>query len=66
MTSKHVPFYLALEVASQAWAATLAEYCQDLVSPMDMAVVNVTGNFFREVFVGEVDVEVALKRIGTS
>jgi acyl-CoA thioesterase FadM len=66
VTSKHVPFYLALEVASQAWAATLAEYCGDLVSRMDMAVVNVTGNFFREVFVGEVDVEVALKRIGTS
>jgi acyl-CoA thioesterase FadM len=66
VTSTHVPFYLALEFAAEAWARTLGEYCGDLISPMAMAVVNVTSNFRREVFVGEVAVEVTLKRIGTS
>jgi acyl-CoA thioesterase FadM len=66
VTSTHVPFYLALEVASDAWAMTLGEHCGDLLSPTDMAVVNVTSNFGREIFVGEIAVEVTLKRIGTS
>jgi len=66
VTSTHVPFYLALELASDAWAMTLGEHCADLLSPMDMAVVNVTSNFRRELFVGEIAVEVSLKRIGSS
>jgi acyl-CoA thioesterase FadM len=45
---------------------TLGEHCGDLLSPTDMAVVNVTSNFGREIFVGEIAVEVTLKRIGTS
>jgi acyl-CoA thioesterase FadM len=66
VTSRHVPFYLALEAAADAWAMTLGEHCGDLLSPMAMAVVNVTSNFRRELFVGEIAVEVSLKRIGTS
>ncbi len=66
VTSRHVPFYLALEAAADAWAMTLGEHCGDLLSPMAMAVVNVTSNFRRELFVGEISVEVSLKRIGTS
>jgi acyl-CoA thioesterase FadM len=65
-TSRHVPFYLALEAAAEAWAMSLGEHCGDLLSPMAMAVVNVTSNFRRELFVGEIGVEVSLKRIGTS
>src|SRR5260370_38145835 len=54
VTSSHVPFYLALEAAADAWAMTLGEHCGDLLSPMAMAVVNVTSNFRRELFVGEI------------
>lgn len=66
VTSNHVPFYLALELAADAWEKTLGEHCGDLLSPTDMAVVNVTSNFRHELFVGEIGVEVTLKRIGNS
>ncbi|MCW2548976.1 MAG: hypothetical protein JWN96_3436, partial [Mycobacterium sp.] len=63
---RHVPFYLALEAAADGWALALEEFCGGLLKPSDVAVVHVTSNFRREIFVGPVNVDVTLTSIGTS
>jgi acyl-CoA thioesterase FadM len=64
--SRHVPFFLALEVMAQAWARLLADGVGELLSPMDLGVVNVQSDFRRELFTGEADYDVTLARFGTS
>lgn len=64
--SKHVPFYLAMEVMSEAWKCALAVTCDGLLSPGDLGVVNVTSDFRRELFVGTAAFRVAFAHIGTS
>jgi acyl-CoA thioesterase FadM len=62
----HVPYYLALEMVSEAWGRAIVDFCGAALSPMDLAVVGVTSDFWRELFVGDAEVDVALDRIGTS
>jgi acyl-CoA thioesterase FadM len=62
--SRHVPFYLALETASDAWALALAEHCGSVVTPGELAMVHVDSDFGRELFTGELGIEVAVRRIG--
>lgn len=64
--SRHVPYFLALEVAAQAWGMALVEACGDLLGPRDLAVVHVECDFRHELFIGEVDLEVALVKLGSS
>jgi acyl-CoA thioesterase FadM len=66
MTPRHVPFYLALEVASDAWARALATTCDGILTPSDLGVVNVTSDFSHEAFTGEATFDVALERVGTT
>lgn len=66
LDSNHVTHYVAIEVAADAWAIALAEACADLLGPSDLAVVHVDCDFERELFVGEVDVEVTLVDVGSS
>ncbi len=62
----HVPYYLALEVAAEAWAAAMATTCHGLLEPWDLGVVHVRSDFRFELFVGETDFDVELRRIGSS
>jgi acyl-CoA thioesterase FadM len=64
LTFAHVPYYLALEVASPAWARMLDELGQGLLSAADVAVVRADFHFRRELFTGSVDVDVDVTRIG--
>ncbi|MCW2527309.1 MAG: hypothetical protein JWM76_2169 [Pseudonocardiales bacterium] len=66
LTFSHVPFYLALEITSDAWAKTFSETAAGLLSPTEMAVVHVDSEFRQELFTGEADFDVQLKRIGVS
>jgi acyl-CoA thioesterase FadM len=64
--STHVPFFLALEVMAQAWGRLLADELGDVLTPMDLGVVNVQSDFRRELFTGEADYDVTLAKLGTS
>lgn len=64
--SRHVPYYLALEVAAHAWGTALVEACGDLMGPRDLAVVHVECDFRHELFIGEVDLDVTLVKVGSS
>jgi len=66
VTSRHIPFYVALETAADAWTIALSEFCAATLLPTDVAVVHVTSDFRHELFVGEVTVDVSLQRVGTS
>jgi acyl-CoA thioesterase FadM len=66
VTHTHVPFFLAHEVVSHAWAMTLEGTRMDGDAMEDMAVVHVDSDFHHEVFIGEVTADVTLERIGTS
>lgn len=66
VTSRHVPYYLALEVASDAWARLLDELGDGLLSTADVAVVHTEFDFRRELFTGELDVDVEVTRVGRS
>lgn len=66
LASAHVPFYLALQVMSDAWMALLHELTGDVLTPLDLAVVKVDAVFRREVFVGEAQFEPSLQRVGSS
>ncbi|WP_261570631.1 acyl-CoA thioesterase [Frankia gtarii] len=63
---RHVPFFLALEIAAQAWARALATTCEGLLAPADLAVVDVASTYRRELFTGDVLFEVALSKFGSS
>ena len=62
----HVPAYLALELASQAWADALSHASARRFTAMDVMIVNVTSNFSRELLVGIADVEVSVAKVGRS
>jgi acyl-CoA thioesterase FadM len=66
VTSRHVPYFLALEVAAQAWARLLDELGQGVLSTADVAVVRAEFNFRRELFTGSLDVDVEVTRVGRS
>ncbi|MDJ0392878.1 hotdog domain-containing protein [Rhodococcus sp. G-MC3] len=62
----HVPAYLALELATEAWAGALLEVSERVITAANVMIVNISSNFSRELLVGSVDVEVAVTRVGTS
>lgn len=64
VAGSHVPFYLALEVASDAWRRTVGERCAPVLTMTDLAVVHVEADFSREMFTGELTVDVSVQRIG--
>jgi acyl-CoA thioesterase FadM len=64
-SSRHVPFYLALETAADAWLSALEKYCAPAITPADLAVVHVSSDFRRELFIGELAVDVAVAEIRT-
>ncbi|MGY1810021.1 acyl-CoA thioesterase [Blastococcus sp. SYSU D00669] len=61
---RHVPFYLAMETASDAWQLALREFCVPEIGPRDLAMVHVSADFRRELFTGELTVDVVVRRIG--
>lgn len=63
-TSAHVPFYLAHETVSDAWLLAMEQYCVPVLRPADIAVVHVESDFHRELFTGELTVDLAVRRIG--
>jgi acyl-CoA thioesterase FadM len=66
VSDPHVPFFLALEAAADAWMLALGEFCEDILLPSDVGVVNVTSDFRRELFIGLLHVDVSLQAIGIS
>jgi acyl-CoA thioesterase FadM len=66
VTARHVPYFLALEVAAQAWARLLDELGQGVLSTADVAVVRAEFNFRRELFTGSLDADVEVTRVGRS
>lgn len=66
VTNNHVPYYLALEVMSDAWAIAIFTACAGVMAPNELGVVHVTSDFARELFVGEATVDVTLQKLGTT
>lgn len=66
VTNRHVPYYLAAEVFALAWSRTLRELGPELLSSMDVAVVNAQFDYTREVFVGTVVITVTVEKVGGS
>jgi acyl-CoA thioesterase FadM len=66
VATTHVPYYLALEVMSDAWAIAIFTACDGVMQPNELGVVHVTCDFGRELFVGEATVDVSLQSLGTS
>ncbi|GAB86624.1 hypothetical protein GORBP_077_00510 [Gordonia rubripertincta NBRC 101908] len=64
--SAHVPFYLAMEYSSDAWNSLLVDTCGAPLPARDLGVVDVTAQFNRELFVGDVCAETGLIRLGVS
>ncbi len=64
--SDHVPFYLAMEYSADAWNSLLVETCGELLSSRDLGVVDVSGQFTRELFTGDVRAEASLVRLSLS
>lgn len=62
----HVPAYLALELASEAWGDALADASAGVLTEIDVMIVNVGSDFSRELLVGEAEVEVEVTKIGRS
>nr|WP_256985287.1 hotdog domain-containing protein [Rhodococcus sp. 06-1059B-a] len=60
----HVPAYLALELASQAWADALSHVSDGRLTALDVMVVNVTADFSRELFTGVAEVDVVATKVG--
>jgi acyl-CoA thioesterase FadM len=65
-TSRHVPFFLAMEAASDAWKLALQQFCAPEIAPMNLAMRSVSSDFRRELFTGELTVDVEVRRIGTT
>ena len=60
----HVPAYLALEMASEAWSDALTHACGEILQAVDVMIVNITSNFSRELLVGIADFDVTVTKIG--
>jgi acyl-CoA thioesterase FadM len=66
VTSRHVPYFLAAEVFSDAWARTLVELGPGVLTARQVAVVNAHFDFSREVFTGSATVTVTIDKLGSS
>jgi acyl-CoA thioesterase FadM len=66
VASRHVPYYLAAEVFSDAWGRTLVELGPGVLVAKDVAVVSASFDFRREVFTGRVVVDVRVDHVGVS
>lgn len=64
VTSRHVPYFLAAEVFSQAWAQTLADLGPGLLASKDVAVVNAHFDYAHEVFIGSAIITVTVEKVG--
>jgi acyl-CoA thioesterase FadM len=64
VASDHVPYYLAAEVFSDAWAQTLADLGPGVLAAKDVAVVNAHFDFAHEVFTGPAVVGVEVEQVG--
>jgi acyl-CoA thioesterase FadM len=60
----HVPAYLAMEYLTEAYHRALAQWCGQVLTPREMAIVHVDADFRREVFVGPAQFDVQLAAIG--
>ncbi|HEY3737536.1 MAG TPA: hotdog domain-containing protein [Jatrophihabitans sp.] len=65
-TDGHLRFYEALETVGLTWALILEKTGRGDLSLEHMAVVNVTADFRHEMFVGRLEIDAALERIGTT
>lgn len=63
---EHLPFYEALEVASESWGSTLERTGRDDLALRHFAIVNVNADFRREMFRGQVDAVTVIEKVGTS
>jgi acyl-CoA thioesterase FadM len=61
-----VPYYLAAEVFSDAWAQTLLDLGPGVLTAKDVAVVNAQFDFGREVFTGSASIVVSIEKLGVS
>jgi acyl-CoA thioesterase FadM len=66
VVSRHVPYYLAAEVFSDAWAQTLVDLGSGVLTAKDVAVVNAHFDFSREVFTGVATIVVSIEKLGVS
>jgi acyl-CoA thioesterase FadM len=66
VSSRHVPYYLALEVVSLAWARTLLDLGPGLLTSKEVAVVNAQFDFSRELFTGSATFGVAVQNVGST
>jgi acyl-CoA thioesterase FadM len=62
----HVPYFLAVEVAADAWRSALENRCPVLMSAASIAAVHVTADFAAELFTGEAVVRSRVEGIGRS
>jgi acyl-CoA thioesterase FadM len=62
----HVPYFLAVEVAADAWRAALEDRCPELIATAAIAAVHVSADFSAELFTGETIVQSRVARIGRS
>jgi acyl-CoA thioesterase FadM len=62
----HVPAYLAMEYVTEAYHRGLREWCGEVLTPHEMAIVRIEADFRREVFVGQAEFETLLVRVGRS
>jgi acyl-CoA thioesterase FadM len=64
VTEAHVPAYLALEVATTAFADALPHVTDGLLQATDVVIAHLEASFSRELLVGNVDVNVLLRKVG--
>jgi acyl-CoA thioesterase FadM len=64
--TNHVPYYLAHEAMSDAWNRAIFTACEGVMAPNELGVVHVSSDFSRELFVGEVSIEVHVEQLGNS
>jgi len=62
----HVPAYLALELATTAFADALPKFTDGALEGEDVVIAHLEASFARELLVGDVDVDVVLRKIGRS
>jgi len=62
----HAPFNLPLEMVMYGWVSALERTENDRLTAANLAVVNLTADYAREMHVGETVIDVELERIGGS
>ncbi|WP_141216169.1 MULTISPECIES: hypothetical protein [Nocardiaceae] len=66
ITEAHVPAYLALELATTAYADALSHFTNGLLTGEDVVIAQIEASFGHELLVGNVDVDVVLRNVGRS